>query len=396
MKQLLLPFCLVALTASAQQTIHSVSNGAATNPFIWDCTCFPSTNDIVIIDHQVTMNVDWAITAGGRIEVSNGASLIQDQDRQLLVDGAGSQLIVNGTATFTDIAFTNGASGSNAGLFSVDRGLYFAAGTTFTNTSGINGIDSLLTEGTFTNSGTFQAGNFLNTGDFTNTGEIGCDSMGNTGVFNSNDGYLAITTFGNTGTFSLANQGFMIVSSNWYNAGDFTIAAGLQVFVSEDAYTGDTLGGTANLFNNGAMVVTGDFANSDNISGSGDICVGNDSYNIGAVTGTIDFCDNTGGGFDVNLGTIAGTVTSCVSGCGLGIDESVTFFTVYPNPATSQLFIESKTTFDKAHFYSLAGELVQVTPISGNSIELDALKSGVYFVQLMGKTNSALVRVVVQ
>lgn len=396
MKQLLLPFCLVALTASAQQTIHSVSNGAATNPFIWDCTCFPSTNDIVIIDHQVTMNVDWAITAGGRIEVSNGASLIQDQDRQLLVDGLGSQLIVNGTATFTDIAFTNGASGSNAGLFSVDRGLYFAAGTDFTNTSGINGIDSLLTEGTFTNSGTFQAGNFLNTGIFTNTGEIGCDSMGNTGLFDSNGGYLALATFGNTGTFSMANQGFMTVASNWYNAGDFTIAAGLQVFVSGDAYTGDTLGGTANLVNDGALVVTGDFANSDNVSGSGDICMGNDSYNVGTITGTIDFCDNTGGDFDVNLGTIAGTVTTCVSGCGLGINEDETMFTLFPNPATSQLFIESKISFEKAHFYSLSGELLQVTPISGHAIELNELTPGVYFVQLIGETNSAVARVVVQ
>ncbi|MES2555204.1 MAG: T9SS type A sorting domain-containing protein [Bacteroidota bacterium] len=398
MKKRLLPFCFLAVTATAQQTIHSVSNGAATNPFIWDCTCFPTTDDIIYIDHQVTMNVDWAITSGGKIEVSAGASLVQDMDRQLLVDGNGSQLIVTGTAGFMDIAFTNGSSGSNTGQFAVDRGLYFGAGTSFNNTSIISGIDSLLTEGTFTNSGSFYVGNFLNTGTFTNTGHIASDSMGNTGTFNANGGYLTIATFGSTGTFTMANNGFMDVSGNWYNAGDFTIGNGLSLLVGGNAYTGDTLGGSALLTNNGSMAVTGDFASSDDVNGSGDICVGNDSYNVGVITGTLDFCDATGNDFDINLGTIAGTVTYCTSGCSLGVEEeTAATVSVYPNPATTILYIEGSTAYETARFYTTAGSLVKETPLSGNAIDLSEMPKGLYLVELAGtQVGKAIVRLVVE
>lgn len=397
MKKRLLPFCFLAVTATAQQTIHSVSNGAATNPFIWDCLCFPTTDDIIYVDHQVTMDVDWAVTSGGKIEVSAGASLVQDVDRQLLVDGAGSQLVIIGTAGFTDIAFTNGASGSNTGQFSVDRGLYFASGTTFTNSTTISGIDSLLTEGTFTNSGNFYAGNFLNTGTFTNTGHIAADSMGNTGTFNANGGYLTIATFGSTGTFNMANNGFMDVSGNWYNAGDFTIANGLSVFVGGNAYTGDTLGGSALLTNNGAMAVTGDFASSDDVNGSGDICVGNDSYNVGVISGTLDFCDATGNDFDVNLGTIAGTVTYCTSGCSLGIHEETTDVSVYPNPASTLLYIAGSTLVETARFYTTAGSLVTERSLSGNAIDLSGMPKGLYLVELAGtQVDKTIVRVIVE
>lgn len=398
MKKRLLPFCFLAVTATAQQTIHSVSNGTATNPFIWDCTCFPTTDDIVIIDHQVTMDVDWAVTSGGKIEVSAGASLVQDVDRQLLVDGAGSQLVIIGTAGFTDIAFTNGSSGSNSGQFSVDKGLYFGPGTTFTNSTTISGIDSLLTEGTFTNSGNFYVGNFLNTGNFTNTGHIASDSMGNTGLFDANGGYLTIATFGNTGTFTLANNGFMDVSGNWYNAGDFTIGNGLSLFVGGNAYTGDTLGGTATLTNNGGMAVTGDFASSDNVGGSGDICVGNDSYNVGVISGTLDFCDATGSDFDLNLGTIAGTVTYCTSGCSLGmIDETTAAISVYPNPASTLLNITGSTAFETARFYTTAGSLVKETVLSGNAIDLSGMPKGLFLVELAGtQVEKVTLRVIVE
>lgn len=397
MKKRLLPFCFLAVTATAQQTIHSVANGAATNPFTWDCTCFPGTDDIVIVDHQVTMNVDWAVLSGGKIEVSAGASLVQDANRQLLVDGAGSQLVINGTAGFADIAFTNGSSGTNTGNLYIDYGLYFGAGTTFSNDSDIHGIDSLLTEGTFSNTGTFFAGNFLNTGNFSNTGHIAVDSMGNTGLFDATGGYMVIATFGNTGTFSLANTGFMDVSGNWYNAGDFTIGNGLSLFVGGNAYTGDTLGGTATLTNNGAMAVTGDFASSDDVNGSGDICVGNDSYNVGVITGTLDFCDATGNDFDLNLGTIAGTVTYCTSGCSLGIQEETASVSVYPNPASTTLTIKGSSAFETARFYTTTGSLVHEAVISGNSIDLSGMLKGLYLIELTGKQiETTVVRLVVE
>jgi len=95
------------------QTITSVQNGNASNPFTWDCLCFPSTSSDIIINHDLNMDVDWAVLSGGSITVNASGSLIQDADRSILVDGIGSQYINNGTSSFTNVAYTNGASGTN-------------------------------------------------------------------------------------------------------------------------------------------------------------------------------------------------------------------------------------------------------------------------------------------
>lgn len=395
MRKLLLPFCLVAFAASAQQTIHSSMNGNASSPLTWDCLCFPTPDDIVIVDHQVTMDVDWAVTAGGRIEVSPGASLLQDADRQLLVDGTGAELRVYGTASFTDVAFTNSASGLNSGTFSVDRGLYFGNTTSYTNSGQINGLDSLMTEGDFTNSGTFYAGNFLNTGDFENTGTIGADSMGNTGTFLVTSGYLGIATFGNNGYFFLT--GSMDVSGNWYNAENFSINSGALLSVAGNAYSGDTLGGNAVLTCAGTMVVTGDFGLSDNCIGDGDICVGGYSANAGAVNGSIDFCDATGGDFDLQVGTINPGVTFCTAGCHLDLEEgALASAALYPNPATTVLEVKSDVAFETAIFYSVTGERVNTLAINNHVIAIDHLAPGVYFVQLNGKTATQPMKIVIE
>lgn len=398
MKKGLLVLFLGAFTAQAQQTIHSTSNGNASNPLIWDCFCFPTPDDIVIISHNVTMDVDWAVTSGGHIEVLSGGALSQDADRQLLVDGAGSQLIINGTVVFTDIAFTNGASGSNSGNFSVDRGLYFGAGTTFTNTSDMNSIDSLLTEGTFTNSGNCFAGNFLNTGTFTNTGHIAVDSMGNTGTFNYNGGYLVVNVFGNSGTYTMQNQGFMDVAANWYNSGDFSVGNGITVAVGGNAYTGDTLGGTATLTVDGGMTVAVDFGCSDNLNGTGDICVGGYSANAGSVSGTLDFCDQSAiSGFDLNVGTIAGTVTFCTSGCAVGLnDATATTVTVWPNPSSEEITFTASAPINGVELYTITGAVVSVDEPVGNTLSVSALPEGIYLLKVQTASGSSVTRVVIE
>ena len=399
MNKLLLPFCAFALSVSAQQTIHSVANGNATNPFIWDCTCFPTTDDHIFVDHNVVMNTDWAITSGGSIDVAASGSLMQDADRQLLVDGTGSEFNVYGSSSFRDIAFTNGASGYNDGTLSVDRALYTAAGTTFINSAHLGDIDSLLTSGNFTNSGDLFSGNFLNTGTFTNTGHILADSLGNTGNFSAQNGYVIVSTFGNNGTYTMQTAGFMEVEENWYNAENFTVGAGRELTVGGGFYTGDTILGTALLVNNGLVAVTGDFGNSEDMNGSGKFCVGGASGNSGAVTGTLDFCDNSGtGNFDINLGTIAGSVTNCgVGACFLSLEEQTKeTINLYPNPATTLLNIETNGAFTNVHFYSVRGELVQSSLFSGTPISISGLPAGIYFVQLEGATLSVPVRLVVE
>lgn len=398
MKKALLVLFLGAFAAQAQQTIHSTSNGSASNPLIWDCFCFPTPDDIVIIDHQVTMNVDWLVNSGGRIEVSPGASLIQDADRQLLVDGSGSQLVINGTAVFTDIAFTNGSSGSNTGNFAVDRALYFGGGTTFTNSAEMNSIDSLMTEGSFTNSGNCFAGNFLNTGNFTNTGHIAVDSMGNTGTFTYNGGYLVVNVFGNSGTYTMQNQGFMDVANNWYNSGDFTIGSGITVAVGGNAYTGDTLGGSALLTVNGGMTVALDFGCSDDVDGSGDICVGGFSTNAGTVSGMLDFCDPSAvAGFDLNVGSVAGTVTYCSSGCAVSLDEATQpTFSIAPNPASDFVQLTASAPITSVELYTLTGAKVAIEPSDLETVSVAGLSDGVYLMKVVTTAGSTVSRIVIE
>jgi hypothetical protein len=394
MKKRLWILCFIPIFGKAQQTITSIQNGSAANPFVWNCTCIPSTNDNIIINHQISIDVNWAVTNGGSITVNAGGQLMQSGMRSILIDGAGSEYLNFGNSAFDAMAYTNGASGQNTGHFSITQGAYFGPGTTYTNSGLIDGLDSLMTEGTFANNGTLFTGNFLNTGAFSNTSHIAADSVGNTGNFTSTNGYMYFTAFGNTGTFTMSNAGWMDVTENWYNAGTFSLAAGLQIYAHSDFFNGDTLGGTAFLTNNGIIEVSNDFYNSHSINGGGNFCIGNESYNSGSVNGTLDFCDNTGMDFDFNVGTVAGTVTFCQPGCFVGTEEfqlpNVLFF---PNPTDGLITFQSSELFSTFTVFSIEGSKVYSSNVVGNKLDLSSLKAGVYFIQLNGLTSSSLQRV---
>lgn len=397
MKKFTLIFILLPLILSAQQTITSTQNGNASNPLVWDCLCFPTTDDDIIINHAISMDVDWAITAGGSITVNASGSLIQNGVHVILVDGAGAQYINNGTSNLSDIAFTNGGSGTNSDDFIIDRGFYLGTGSIYTNTGIVGGIDSLLTEGNFTNNGTCFTGNFLNTGTFVNNGHLAGDSAGNTGTFNSIGGYMYFTAFGNTGTFSMTGSGFMDVTQNWFNAGDFTLGAGLQIYAHTNFYNGDTLAGLASLHNNGTIEVTNDFYNNFNMDGSGNFCVGADSYNSGSVSGTLDFCDNTGVDFDWTTGTIAGTVTFCQPGCYLKVDENdLEEVRIYPNPSAGTFNFDAIHNYTDCVVYSVSGQQIEHIHLEGNTVDLNQLDAGMYFIQFSGAKKSAMIHLVVQ
>lgn len=393
--KVLLFICFIPCFGSAQQTITSTQNGNASNPFVWNCICIPSTNDNIIINHQITIDVNWAITGGGSITVNSGGQLMQSGLRSILIDGAGSEYLNFGNSAFDAMAYTNGASGQNTGHFSITQGAYFGSGTTYSNTGLIDGLDSLLTEGTFANNGTLFTGNFLNTGTFINTGHIGADSTGNMGMFTSTNGYMYFSAFGNTGNFTMSNAGWMDVTDNWFNAGNFSLASGLQIYAHNDFFNGDTLGGTAFLTNNGVITVSNNFYNGYSIDGDGNFCIGNDSYNGGTVNGTLDFCDNTGIDFDLNIGTVAGTVTFCQPGCYVGIQEhQVSNVLLYPNPTNGVISLQSNESFSSFIVFSIDGSNVLSALLVGNELDISALETGVYFIQLKGINSSTLQRIV--
>ncbi len=377
----------VSVTTYAQQTISSVQNGNASNPFTWSCTCFPSTNDNIIINHTINMDVNWLVNNGGSITVNNTGSLIQTGNRSILIDGTNSKYLNYGNSGFYDVAYTNGGYGTNTGHFAVYRGMYVGTTSSYTNSGLLDGLDSLMTEGNFTNSGTLFGGNILNTGTFEQSGHLAGDSVGNTGTFTSTGGYMYFKAFGNSGTFTMNTSGFMDVQFNWFNLGTFNLENGTRIYAHSDFFNGDSIGGTAFLTNNAIIEVGNNFYNGYDINGSGNFCVSNDSYNWGNMSGTFDFCDNTGGGMDYNFGTIAGTITFCSTGCSVGVEESSKEenITVFPNPAQDKLEINSEEYFISGTILSLDGARVQTINFPGKIIDLTGLSQGSYLLLLQSE-----------
>ena len=384
MRLLLLLFVggLLTFNANAQNTIASVGDGNANNPFTWDCICFPTPDDNVTINHDVVMNVDWIISSGGSITVGANGSFIEDaNNRTILVDGNGSEFHNHGTTELTNMTFTSGAAGHNHNLMSLDTGLYLGANGSFMNHGTLVHVDSLFSLGTFTNLGSMTAGNVLNSGTWTNSGDIFADSLGNTSTFNSTGGIITCNDFGNTGTVNQTG-GDLNVGTNFWNIGDYTLAANSGVHAGNDFFNGDTLGGSATFVNDGLVEVSNDFWNTDQINGSGVFCIASASTNTGNVDGTVDICDNTGVGFfDLNLGTIGGNVTDCISGCSVGIDENgFAQLLVHPNPASSLLILPEGSV--QAMIYNLQGQLVLNGTSLDKQLNIEELPAGVYVLRL--------------
>ena len=379
--KILVPLLLLSGGCFAQQTVSSVADGLATNPFVWSCSCIPSTSAHVTISHHITMNSDWLVNNGGSITVTSTGTFNQDANRSILIDGSGSQFIVQGGSIFESFAFTNGASGSNSGTFKVDKGLYYEAGTTFTNSGSMPGIDSLETQGTFTNTGSIAAGNLLNTGTFNvNGGVVTADSLGTTGNYLVTNGVTYASAFGNTGIVSVAAGGAPIyIAYDGYNTGEIYLGTGTVVTVGSSFYNGDLQNHDAVLEVNGLMTVNIDFATSDVLEGTGTLCVGQGTSNSGSVSGSLNFCDNTGEGtFDLNVGTIAPTVVYCTPGCYLDLPKNVqTNSSFSPNPATSTIQLTSDNT-TRAAIYSSTGELMLSITDGFDKIDVSRLGAGMY------------------
>jgi hypothetical protein len=311
MKKLLL---LVAFSFTAfsfaQNTRTSIANGLGTNPFVWDCTCVPFPNDSIIINHNITLNVDFGFTDGAVVINPSG---------QLIGDSPNRNFAFSGTANFI-----------NNGNFDVARVGFFG--------------------GTAYNGGTFAADSF----------------------------YTGITTA--PGWVSYGN---MDITYAYWNTGLFTLGGGAQLVVGNNFYNGDSLisGVNAVLVNVGRIKVNGDFANSDTMRGPGQVCIYGNSANLGVITGTLDMCDNTGGGpVDYNFGTITGGVTTCLNPCNIGINEETSITVeVFPNPSTDFIQIKSGIEITVMIFDMLGKQVYcSTTPSLQQTISTLEWNGGVY------------------
>ena len=262
MKKLLLIACAFPIIGFAQ-TITTTGSGDFYSPALWDCTCIPSGGEDMIINHDMTTSVGLYVD-GGSLLINSGASVTVNPD------AAG-------------VFVSNGASVTNEGTFIMED-VTFSLGTT-TITSGIMDADSLLSQGSLSNTGTITVYDIANDED---------------AVF--------------------SNQGRLEISNNFNNQGQFTNEQ--DITVQNDFSNCNTQFLDAMFVNNGTMCVTNDFANceGDTLAGTGDFFVGNQSANAGVFTGTFSF-HTPSGAVTANTGTVQPTVNVTMGTCTLGVNE---------------------------------------------------------------------------
>ncbi len=307
---LVVMFFVLSVVANAQAVRTSIADGLGTNPFVWDCTCFPLPNDSIIINHNIILNVDFGFTDGA-----------------VVINAPGS---LTGDTPNRNFAFSNSANFINNGIFDVARVGFFG--------------------GSAYNGGTFTADSF----------------------------YTEIIT-----QPGWVSNGDMNVTYSYWNTGLFVLGGSAELIVGDNFYNGDSLvaGQNAVLTNNGGIRVNGDFANSDTLKGSGQVCIYGSSANLGVITGTLDMCDVTGGGqVDFNFGTIGGSVTTCVSPCNLGVIEmSEIPVQIYPNPTTDFIRISAEEEINVMIFDMLCKLVYQSTNAQSTlNISTNDWATGVY------------------
>nr|WP_299206432.1 T9SS type A sorting domain-containing protein [uncultured Brumimicrobium sp.] len=387
---------LLPLSILSQQTITSVSNGVATNPLVWDCSCFPNTFDNVIVNHDIVMTTDWLINNGGSVTVNSGGRLTQDtQSFSILIDGNGSNFVNHGTTEMTSFAVISGAEVTNHHIISLDTALWVGTGSTYTNHGSTIDLDSTYNQGTFINNGTLKEGDLLNDGTFTNTGYVLADSLANRGTFTSSAGNIKAFDFGNNADFELSGTSFMHITNNAYNDGQLTLTMGRDLYIGND-FANINSGSGSTVTNDGMVQVSNDFLNAAILDGSGVFCMSNLSTNTGSVLGTLDICDNTGMGyFDLNTGTIAPGVTDCISGCSVATDqEALGQLTVFPNPVVNTLHIDGTIEGD-FRIVDLAGKEILSGEIQ-SEIDMSNFSPAVYYIHFYTQNGASTIKFIKQ
>lgn len=220
------------------------------------------------------------------------------------------------------------------------------------------------------------------------TAAFGGDRLVVNGYFSTNDLAVGMND-------SATIKGIMNVATDVQQAGLFIVQSGGQMCV------GQTFGMSDNFVNNGSVRIN-NWINDAVVTGNGGkFCIANYFINNDAISGNIDICDATPNSFgDVNMGTIAGSVTNCAVGpCGMcpaptGIAEEFLRgdpLKVYPNPFSTSTVIEvNPALLNKGMdvvftLYDGTGKEVRTETISSAQInfERNELPAGIYFYRVV-------------
>jgi hypothetical protein len=332
MKTLLLLLCLLPLTLVAQTVRTTTGDGDFLNPFIWNPIGVPASGDTLYINHDVVMSTDIYYTAG-QINVSSGASLVEDAtDRAFWADGTGS-IINNGTFTAHLFLISPAASAFNAGNFV--------------------GLDSVWVQGTVLNTGSMQSYDVLNdeTANFSNQGQFEIQHDMN-----------------NQGYFENAQWAEIDLVNNFSNCNLQTLDAMFE--------------------NDGIFCIGNDFSTcvDDTITGIGHIYIGGNSANLGVIEG--DQTIHTSTGSLGIAGTLGMNVTVTTGGCALSVyEEELNTTHIYPNPASEEIVLGNYSghyqIVDVCGKQRLSGDAIGV-------IDISSLRTGVYLV-VMGDVVERLI-----
>ena len=397
----------------------STTSGNWTMPTTWDCFCVPFPGANVTVAHNVVLNTDWA-TSGGSITINNGASLVHDvTGRDILLSGG--LIVNNGTFELRYLSITDGTMENNGSM----QVASFSNLDTLENTGSISQVDSLYTNGELTNSGSIEVGTFYNALNMTNSGviynvdslynagtlenlaggSISADSATNAGTLTNegsithyamtntgnytNSNVLAFHDFTNTGTF--VNSDTVTGTGSMTNAGSFTNDQNAFVGLDMSFLNSHPTLQNASFENNGHLDVGDSWYNFDLFTGSGTgwVDVQDSSVNLGAMTGTFDFCDHTPNtiqppqspttGLDYNAGTVDNGITWCmITGFQ---DQELSFFKVYPNPTTDVLNIDGLLLTDHVVLRDVLGRQINVQQI-GKVVHFGNVSEGLYILTI--------------
>ena len=334
-------------------SVLSFTDGSWHDPSIWNPAGVPLSEDTVIIDHDI-------IVAGSH------------------VDFAADWLIVNSSASIvSDTIFSLHGNLRNYGLIDVQH---------LANGDG----DSTLVYGTV--SGLyFSAGNPVNM----NYGNITSDTL---------------SAGANFDNFGLIDVNILTAGGpNFTNhAGAAIVVSGLCTFSTVMENQAGATMDLADLVTNGNSTNEGDIACSNWTHGSGTAggtngkyCIGMCFINNATISGTIDVCDATPGGFcDVQMGTIAGTVTtcatsSCISNVGLDDYES-NKIVLYPNPVNDVAQIKNGSIGSSWQIMDVSGKLILSGKIQNNDqiLLLEELDKGTYFLTVFNNNGREIIQLI--
>jgi hypothetical protein len=372
---------LISVSALAQEpnaTRISVGNGNATNPLIWDCVCIPLPGDNVIINTNVTLDNDWGYTSGS-LTINAGKSLTGNASNRTLAVGGGT-FTNNGTVSIA-LIYHNGGTFTNNGTLNVTESFANGGAVNTVNNQMMNVTDSLYIVATLTNNNTLSAYGTAVSGTFNNNGGFTTGDLWNSGTVNNTGlpGLHMMNDVYSSGTIN--NSTHIEVMNDFWNSENVTNSD--YIVVGNDLYTGDSVQLTATFTNNGLVSVASGLYSNQTVNGSGDFCVAGTTANSGSISGTLDICDLTGGGLDLNFGTVAGTVTFCSSSCAVGTEEETEKqeVKVYPNPFENRLIVNVEG-YENARFslQNLLGQKLYSQNITGKTeIPVIDFESGVYF-----------------